>query len=59
MVIDASKTSESDAAAEIVRFVEEHDIHVLNVAGPRLSHWAQGHGFALRTVGELIAKNAE
>ena len=56
VVTDASKTSESVAAAEIARFVEEHDIRVLNVAGPRSSHWAQGHGFAIGTVGELIAR---
>jgi len=57
LVIDASKTSESAGAAEIARFVEEHSIHVLNVAGPRLSHWSEGYGFALKTVGELIAKS--
>ena len=56
VVIDASKTSESEAAAEIVRFVEEHEMEVLNVAGPRLSGWPQGDGFALRAVGELIAR---
>ena len=56
VVIDASKISELEAAAQIGRFVEEHDIHVLNVAGPRLSHWAQGYVFAARTVGELIAR---
>src|ERR1700681_2099300 len=54
VVINASKTSESAAAAEIARFVEEHDIHVLNVAGPRLSGWSQGYGFAVGTVGGLI-----
>ncbi len=55
-VIDATKASESVAAAEIARFVEEHDIHVLNVAGPRLSGWVQGHEFAVETVGEVIAR---
>jgi Circularly permutated YpsA SLOG family len=56
VVIDASKASESEAAAEIARFVEEHEIHVLNVAGPRASGWKQGHEFASRTVGDLIAR---
>jgi hypothetical protein len=56
LVIDASKSSESAAAAVIARFVEENGIHVLNVAGPRLSGWAQGHSFAVGTVGELIAR---
>lgn len=56
VAIDASKISESGAAAEIGRFVEEHDIHVLNVAGPRLSGWKKGYGFAVGTVGEAIAR---
>jgi hypothetical protein len=55
VVIDASKISESAAAAEIARFVEEHEIRVLNVAGPRLSGWRQGYTFAMVTVGEVIA----
>jgi len=53
MVIDASKASEP----EIARFVDEHGIHVLNVAGPRLSGWRQGHGFAERAVGELVKRS--
>jgi Circularly permutated YpsA SLOG family len=59
VVIDASKTPESEVAAEIARFVEEQAIKVLNVADPRLSGWLQGHGFAVGTVTELIAKNTE
>jgi len=32
--------TENTSAAAIARFVEEHEITVLNVAGPRLSKWA-------------------
>ena len=56
VVIDASKISESAAADAIARFVDEHDIHVLNVAGPRLSGWPQGHGFAVGTVAEVVKR---
>jgi hypothetical protein len=56
VVLDGSKTSESLAAAEIARFVDEHGVRVLNVAGPRLSGWKQGHDFALGVVRELIAR---
>ena len=59
VVIDANKTSESAAAVEIAQFVEEHDIRALNVAGPRLSGWKQGHGFAAKTVEEVIGKCRE
>ena len=56
VVVDASKTSKSEAAVEIARFVEEQDIKVLNVSGPRLSGWAQGHGFAVGTVAEVVKR---
>ena len=56
LVIDASKASESEAAVEIARFVGEHNIRALNVAGPRASGWRQGHGFAVGTVAELIKR---
>ncbi len=56
IVLDATQISESAAAATIVRFIEEHGIQVLNVAGPRLSRWAEGHGFALRVIGEVIGR---
>jgi hypothetical protein len=59
LVIDASKTSESAAAAEIVRFVEAHEIRVLNIAGPRLSGWAQGYRYAVETVAKLIARGPQ
>ena len=44
------------AADAISRFVEEHEIQVLNVAGPRLSGWALGYRFALGVVSEVIAR---
>jgi Circularly permutated YpsA SLOG family len=56
VVIDASKTSEVAAAGELARFVEEHEIKILNVAGPRASGWEQGHQFAGNTVENLIIK---
>src|SRR5271165_821994 len=56
IVLDATQISESAAAAAIVRFIKEHDIQVLNVAGPRSSRWAEGYGFALGVVGEVIRR---
>jgi hypothetical protein len=49
-----ASSSESGAAAAIVRFVEKHEITVLNVAGPRLSKWELGYGFSLGVVGKVI-----
>jgi hypothetical protein len=56
VVLDAKQIAESAAAAAIFKFVEEHEIQVLNVAGPRLSGWAEGYGFALAVVGEVIGR---
>ncbi len=41
-------------SAAIVRFIKEHDIQVLNVAGPRASRWAEGHRFAMEVVQGVI-----
>ena len=38
-MLDTTQISASAAAAAIERFIEEHDIQVLNVAGPRFSRW--------------------
>jgi hypothetical protein len=52
IVLDAKLT---DAAA-IVRFIDENQFSVLNVAGPRLSGWAEGYAFALAVLGGVIAQ---
>src|ERR1039457_4752053 len=54
VVLDAKLLSESAAAAPIVRFVEENEIQVLNVAGPRASGWVAGYRFALDVVTGVI-----
>jgi hypothetical protein len=54
VVLDATQISESRAAAVIVRFVEENEIQMLNVAGPRASGWGEGYAFAVAVVGAAI-----
>lgn len=56
VVLDATQISESAAAAAIVRFVEENEIQVLNVAGPRANGWPEGYAFALGVVGGVIGR---
>jgi hypothetical protein len=56
IVLDATQISESRAAAAILRFVEENEIQVLNVAGPRASGWAEGYAFALAVLGDVIGR---
>ncbi|MDP9090857.1 MAG: putative molybdenum carrier protein [Pseudomonadota bacterium] len=55
IALDATGMTKLRAAAAISRFVEEHGIQVLNVAGPRLSGWQQGYAFALGTIGTVIS----
>jgi hypothetical protein len=54
VVLDAKLISESAAATAIVRFIEENEIQVLNVAGPRASGWVTGYRFALDVVTGVI-----
>ena len=55
VVLDATQIVESRAVAAILRFIDEHEILVLNVAGPRASHWEQGHQFSRSVLGAVIA----
>jgi hypothetical protein len=57
VVLDATQITVQRASAAIVRFVEENEISVLNVAGPRLSGWPAGYEFALAVMGGVIAGN--
>ncbi len=55
-LIDAEKTSATDAAQLILDFVREHNIANLNVAGPRESEWSEGYDFAFRTTDRFLSK---
>jgi hypothetical protein len=57
IALDAKRITKLRSADAIVRFGEEYEIHVLNVAGPRLSGWPQGYSFALGVVGEVISRS--
>jgi Circularly permutated YpsA SLOG family len=54
VLVDARQVSESEAVAAVAEFVEKNGIETLNVAGPRLSGWAEGYAFALAVVGGVI-----
>jgi Circularly permutated YpsA SLOG family len=55
IALDAQLMTKLRAAGAIAKFVEEHGISVLNVAGPRLSGWPAGYRFALGVVGAVIS----
>jgi hypothetical protein len=54
VLIDASKVSAEDAAKLIADFVRDHEIKILNVAGPRQSEWPEGYDFTFRTLARLL-----
>ena len=55
IALDAQGMTKLRAADAILRFVEDNEIKVLNVAGPRSSGWPQGYSFALRVIGAVIS----
>jgi Circularly permutated YpsA SLOG family len=55
-LIDAAKYSPEDAATLMVAFVVDHNIEILNIAGPRASEWAGAYDYALRAVDVLLSR---
>lgn len=55
LIIDSAKTPEAMAAAVIVEFLNENQITVLNVAGPRASGWPEGFNFAFDVISRVLA----
>jgi Circularly permutated YpsA SLOG family len=54
IVLDATQIAVERAVKAIVRFIDENEIQIMNVAGPRLSGWPVGYAFALAVVGGVI-----
>jgi len=55
-LVDADTSSAEDAAIAAQKFIEQHGIERLNVAGPRRSHWTQSYHYALDAVRALIVR---
>jgi hypothetical protein len=56
VVLDATQITVERAGTAVLRFIEENEIQILNVAGPRASGWPQGYAFALAVIDDVIAK---
>jgi hypothetical protein len=54
VLVNAERLSVEDAVVAVLDFIEEHNIAVLNVAGPRASGWADGYGFTLAVMRGVI-----
>jgi len=55
-LIDAAKYSAEDAATLMVTFVVDHDIEILNIAGPRASEWVGAYNYAFRAVDVFVSR---
>jgi hypothetical protein len=53
-LIDASKLSTEKAARSIVNLIREHNIDILNVAGPRQSEWPEGYDYAFSVLEAFV-----
>ncbi|MEY2440103.1 MAG: hypothetical protein QOI34_1488 [Verrucomicrobiota bacterium] len=53
-LIDAAKVPVGEAGKLIANFVREHEVHILNVAGPRASEWAEGYDYAFRAIEKFL-----
>lgn len=56
IALDAQQMTMLRAADVVIRFIEELELQVLNVAGSPLSSWPEGYGLAIGVVGEVIGK---
>ncbi len=54
LLIDATELSEQRAAERVKEFIGDHNIGVLNVAGPRASSESQAHEYTLKVVKAVI-----
>jgi hypothetical protein len=55
IALDTQMVKKLRAADAVAQFIDEHNIHVLNVAGPRLSGWPAGYRYALGVVWAVIS----
>jgi hypothetical protein len=53
-LIDAAKTTPEQAASIVGSFVREHNIEILNVAGPRQSEWPHGYNYTFAVLESFL-----
>lgn len=58
LLIDAETSHPANAAARAIDFIKQHDISVLNIAGPRASSNAKAYKYAKAIVREILKTRA-
>jgi Circularly permutated YpsA SLOG family len=54
-IVDARSTTTPGAALQIIEFLQNHSIRILNVAGPRASKWPEAQVYALAVIYQVLA----
>ena len=54
VLIDAAVTTEAMAIPQLATFIKNHEIRVLNVAGPRASNAPQAYAYSFKVVSGLL-----
>jgi len=59
VLISARETPDPNAAAAaVLKFIADHNIETLNVAGPRASRWGAAYTFSRAVIAGVIKKEA-
>ena len=54
VLVDAQRLSVAEAVLAVLGFIDDRQIDVLNVAGPRASGWNQGYDYVFDVVSGLL-----
>ena len=58
-LMDAERLSVAEAVRAVSGFIQDNQIAVLNVAGPRQSGWASGYSFSLDVIRGVLSRTSE
>jgi hypothetical protein len=56
LIIDHAKIPTNEIVELVLRFVGDHHVRLLNVAGPRASQWREGHKFGEQIVSTVLRR---
>src|SRR6267378_7158553 len=56
LIIDHAKIPTNEIVELVLRFVGDHHIRLLNVAGPRASQWPEGHKIAEQILSNVLRR---
>ncbi len=55
LLLDAEKTTLEKSISEIDTFIDKYTVRILNIAGPRASHWPAGYDYAFKLINSWLS----